>query len=188
MPSDTVEVEGLGVMPRPWPLGANALGLRGALFRAAQIAGALTGLEEMTRRYVGERAQFGKPIGSFQAVQQHTVLLAQCAELTSVAVWQAAEASRCRPASFEIAAARLIASESARLAVRAAHQAHGAIGMTREYPLHLLTRRLNTWQHEFGTERSARLALGQAAAATSGGLRHILLDHDNALEVPWTTT
>jgi acyl-CoA dehydrogenase len=186
-PLDTVEVDRLSVEPSPAPPEAAGMQRRGALLRAAQMSGALETVSRMTLEYVGVRVQFGRPIGAFQAVQQHTVTIAQAAEMTAVNLWRAARACIDRPAEFEISAVKLLSDEQARVAVRSAHQAHGAIGMTREYPLHLFTRRLNTWRQEFGTERELALALGAATGAAPSFAR-VLSDHDNELEVPWPTT
>jgi acyl-CoA dehydrogenase len=186
-PLDTVETDRLPVESTPAPEGPAALQWRGALLRVAQMAGALEAVSELTLRYVGVREQFGRPIGAFQAVQQHTVTIAQAAEITTLNLWRAARACTERTAEFEISAAKLLADESARIAVRCAHQAHGAIGMTREYPLHLFTRRLNAWRQEFGTERELAVALGAATGAAASFAR-VLSDHDNGVGVLWPTT
>ena len=128
-----------------------------------------TGAYEVTRAYIKERVQFGKPIAAFQSVQMHLVELAQAATLTTLCVERAGRAAAIGPASLEIVATRSVASRHAGLAVRAAHQAHGAIGMTREYRLQHLTRRLHAWRGEFGDETSLNLRLG-AAMAGSGGI------------------
>jgi acyl-CoA dehydrogenase len=47
----------------------------------------------------------------------------------------------------------VLADDAARIATRAAHQAHGAMGMTQEYALHHATRRLWSWCHEYGDGR-----------------------------------
>ncbi|HXM56325.1 MAG TPA: acyl-CoA dehydrogenase family protein, partial [Candidatus Dormibacteraeota bacterium] len=65
---------------------------------------------------------------------------------------------------FEIAAAKLLANQAAFSATRAAHQAHGAMGMTQEYPLHHLSRRLWAWRSEYGDERFWSARLGGAVA------------------------
>lgn len=148
---------------------------RGALLRAAQMAGAMAAIDRMTRRYVSQRVQFGKPIGAFQAVQQHTVNIAQAVEISTMGVWGAGRAASRWPATFEICAAKLAANEAARVSARAAHQAHGAIGMTREYPLHIFTRRLNAWRQEFGTERQLALAMG-AGVSAAGSFASTLAD------------
>lgn len=150
---------GAGLSPR-------ALQLRGALLRAGQLAGAQDSLAELTIGYCAEREQFGRPLHAFQAVQQHLVTLAQSAELSSMAVLRAGLAALEREASFEICCAKLVADQCAADAVRAAHQAHGAISMTLEYRAQLITRRLNAWRFEFGTEADLALELGNAVAGT----------------------
>jgi acyl-CoA dehydrogenase len=134
---------------------------RGALTRAALMAGALGAMARLTIGYAGERRQFGRPIAAFQAVQQHLVSLAQDASLVALAAEHAARAD----GFFEIAAAKLLASRAALTATRAAHQVHGAIGMTQEYRLQQLTRRLWAWRSEYGDEQRWAGRLGAAVAA-----------------------
>jgi acyl-CoA dehydrogenase len=183
-PRDFVELTDVRVECAPDPVPRADLFWRGALLRAAQIAGAIEAVGRITRKYTAERVQFGRPIGTFQAVQLHIVTIAQAAEITAMGVSQAARASATRPGTFEICAAKLLADEQARVAVRAAHQAHGAIGMTREYGLHGYTRRLNAWRQEFGTEQQLALALG-AAAGSAPSFSNAISDHDNGIEVTW---
>jgi acyl-CoA dehydrogenase len=162
------------------PHGPESLLLRGALLRAAQIAGAVEAASDLTQRFTAQREQFGRPVATFQAVQQHLVTLAQAAAMTTLTVERAGFAAEQGAASFEICAAKLIANENAGLAVSAAHQAHGAIGMTREYRLQQFTRRLNTWRSEFGTSQALQHRLGTAAGSASS-FAHLVTD-DNTLE------
>jgi acyl-CoA dehydrogenase len=134
---------------------------RGALTRVALIAGALAAMARLTLAYAGERRQFGRPIAAFQAVQHHLVALAQDASLASAAAEGAARV----PGSFEIAAAKTVASRAALSATRAAHQVHGAMGMTQEYRLHHFSRRLWAWRNEYGDEQCWAARLGRAVAA-----------------------
>lgn len=145
------------------PHGPDALLMRGALLRAAQIAGAIEAASALTQNFTAQRVQFGKPVSAFQAVQQHLVTLAQAAAMTAVAVDRAGFAAAQRPASFEICAAKVVANDSAAMAAAAAHQAHGAVGMTREYRLQQFTRRLSTWRAEFGTSEDLEPRLGGAS-------------------------
>jgi len=82
----------------------------------------------------------------------------------SVAVGAAVRAAQSGPARFEIAAAKLLADQAASDATRHAHQAHGAMGMTREYPLHHFSRRLWAWRSEYGDERTWSRTLGDMVA------------------------
>jgi acyl-CoA dehydrogenase len=167
MPRDAITANGTEVDFYPAEVSADDVLLRGALLRSAQIAGAITGAYELTTTYVGQREQFGRPIGKFQSVQAHVVELAQLAALTALSVDRAAVAGQAGAATFEIVATKALASRNAGLAARAAHQAHGAIGMTQEYALQLLTRRLHTWRGDFGDEASMNVRLG--AAMTRAG-------------------
>jgi acyl-CoA dehydrogenase len=134
---------------------------RGALTRAALMAGALTAMARLSVNYAGERRQFGRPIAAFQAVQHHLVDIAQEASLVNAAIDGAARV----PRPFEIAAAKALASRAALAATRAAHQVHGAMGMTQEYRLHHFSRRLWAWRNEYGDEQHWAARLGRAVAA-----------------------
>lgn len=148
--------------------------LRGALTRVALMAGALEAMCRMTVAYTAERRQFGQPVARFQLVQEHLVRLAQDAALVGLAadaVVRAVAASVAggrswEAAAFEIASSKAMASRAATTATKAAHQAHGAMGMTREYPLHLLTRRLWAWREEHGNEAWWNRVVGEMAAVT----------------------
>jgi acyl-CoA dehydrogenase len=144
----------------------DELFMRGALTRIALMAGALDRVYEIAVRYAGDRRQFGRPIGSFQAVQQHLVTIAQQAALAGVA----ADATARRPRGFEIAAGKLLANRAALTAGRAAHQVLGARGTTREHPLGQLTCRLWAWRSEYGDEHhwSTRLGAAVAVAGADG--------------------
>jgi acyl-CoA dehydrogenase len=133
----------------------------GALTRAALIAGALAALGRITVAYAAERRQFGRPIAAFQAVQQHLVGITQEASVAAAAV----EGAALVPQSFEIAAAKSVASGAVPPATRAAHQVHGAMGMTQEYRLHHFSRRLWAWRTEYGDENRWAARLGAAIAA-----------------------
>jgi acyl-CoA dehydrogenase len=142
-------------------LDPDALLLRAALVRVALMAGALDRIGAIAIEYAGERIQFGRPIGRFQAVQAHLVTIAQQAALVGVAADAAVERER----AFEIAAAKLLANRAAVTAGRAAHQVLGARGVTLEHPLSLETRRLWSWRSECGDERFWSRRLGAAACA-----------------------
>lgn len=157
---DSVKL-GSGAVVARAQVDSDLVRLRGALVRAVLMAGALGRIHEMTVSHARERRQFGRPIGSFQAVQTHVVTVAQQAALVDVAVQSALS----REGAFEIAAAKLLAGRAALSASRAAHQVHGAVGVTRQHPLGVETRRLWAWRSEWGGERFWAARLGGAAAA-----------------------
>lgn len=150
-----------------WCLALPGLGLaevraRAALLTAAQIAGALGRLLEMTLAYTGERVQFGRSIGQFQAVQHQLAQLAEEAAAARVAVQAAAATEDPRWLVAAAAAAKVRAGEAAGHGTRIAHQLHGAIGVTAEHALHLYTRRLRLWRDENGSEAFWARVLVQA--------------------------
>ncbi len=156
-PRDTVVLDGVGVArgdvaPAPAGVSADALLVRGALGRAVAMAGALARVSDLTVSYTRTREQFGRPLARFQAVQRHIVRVTERAEAVGIAAEAAALNADPDPQLFDTAAAKIVAGESGTEAASAAHQAHGAIGMTREYELGQLSRRLWAWRDEFGGE------------------------------------
>src|ERR1700752_2655417 len=167
-PRDTVVFDGVPVTARadaPDDVTEETLWERTALGRAALMAGAISAVAAMTLRYSGEREQFGRPIARFQAVRAHLVTIYQQAAVVASAIDGAVAAVELGHGSFEIACAKTLADRAAQLVTAAAHQTHGAIGMTKEYPLHYFTRRLWAWRDEAaGHDRWAH-RLGAALVA-----------------------
>lgn len=118
---------------------------RGALGGAAVLVGLGQAMLDMTVGYVGERQQFGKPIGSFQAVKHHLADAALALEFARPAVWRAAwsVAHDAPTRARDVSMAKAMASDAAELVGRKALQCHGAIGYTVEADLHLYLKR--TW-------------------------------------------
>lgn len=147
----------------------ETLARRTALARAVALAAALQRVAELTIEYASQRVQFGQPINRFQAVQTHLTRLASEAQRVAVLV-DAAQAglgeSLDPTVDFAlVATARTLAGEAAIVAARTAHQVHGAIGVTMEYPLQRYTRRLWEWAvADGGSARWAR-ALGERAVS-----------------------
>lgn len=144
--------------------------LRAALGRAQLLAGAARGALARTVQYAGERVQFGRPIGKFQAVQQQLALAgAEVAAAGAAASAAAATAERdgfaTDTTAFAVAAAKARAGEAAGEVARIAHQVHGAIGFTREHDLRLLTTRLWAWRDEDGNEAHWQSRLGATVLA-----------------------
>ena len=146
----------------------SALASDGALFRSAQMAGAMERVLEMTVRYATERVQFGRPIANFQAVQQQIAVLAGQVAAARAATDGAAEARGDGPAGFESACAKIRVGEAAGVVAAIAHQVHGAIGFTYEHSLHHYTRRLWAWRDEFGSEAEWARWVGRIVAEVGG--------------------
>ncbi len=116
---------------------------RGALAAAAQCVGIAQKLIEVTVDYVGQREQFGKVVGSYQAVKHHVAnaLIANdfARPLTYVAAYAVANSTPHR--ARNVSTAKAAASDAVDKAARMALQCHGAIGYTFEYDLHLWMKR-----------------------------------------------
>jgi acyl-CoA dehydrogenase len=169
-PRDTITFDGTPVTARadaPAGVTEQSLWERTALGRAALMTGAVGSVAAMTLRYSNQREQFGRPIGRFQAVQAHLVTIHQQATIVASAIDGATAAVELGRGGFEIACAKVLADRAAQLVTAAAHQTHGAIGMTKEYPLHYLTRRLWAWRDEAGGHN--RWATGLGAALVDQG-------------------
>mgnify|MGYP001298660229 CR=1 FL=1 len=143
-----------------------ALRLRGALARALMMAGALENALELSVRYAGERVQFGRKIGQFQAIQQELARFAgEVAAAVAAALSAAGALERGENARLAVASAKIRTAHAANEGAQIAHQVHGAIGVTEEFSLHHATRRLWSWREEFGNEAAWAIELGQTIAA-----------------------
>jgi len=142
----------------------HAVWLYGALVRSAQIAGGLDYLLRQASQYATERRQFGKPIGSFQVIQQNLAVLAGHTAAAGTAAAHAFRAADRGDAAFEIAVAKVRVGEAAGVGASIAHQVHGAIGFTYEHALQFVTRRLWSWRAEFGGEGEWSAELGRSVA------------------------
>ena len=116
---------------------------RGALFCAAQALGLAQRCVDMAVSYAQERTQFGKPIGSYQAVKHMLANVQVQIEFARPVIYAAAVEL---PLGGVIAAARvshakLAATQAADFAARTALQAHGAMGFTWEVDLHFFMKR-----------------------------------------------
>ncbi|CAB4726788.1 MAG: acyl-CoA dehydrogenase [Actinobacteria bacterium] len=116
---------------------------RGALAAAAQCVGIAQTLIEVTVDYVGQREQFGKVVGSYQAVKHHIANALIATEfarpLAYVAAYAVANSTPHR--GRDVSLAKAAASDAVDKAARMALQCHGAIGYTFEYDLHLWMKR-----------------------------------------------
>ena len=124
---------------------AALLADRAAAGTAALLIGLADRMLTMAAAYAKERHQFGKPIGSFQAVK-HLLANARVAlEFARPATYRAAwSLATAQPTlSHDASMAKAMASDAADLAARVALQVHGAIGYTWECDLHFFLKR--TW-------------------------------------------
>ena len=163
---DAVPVVALADLPQH--VSPASLRLGGALLRAAQIAGGLGQLIDLSVAYANERVQFGRSIGKFQAIQHQLAVLAAQGALAHAAADRAFARVDDGLNMFDVAIAKICTGEAAGAGAAIAHAVHGAIGFTYEHALHLTTRRLWSWRDEFGSEASWADGLGRDACAAKG--------------------
>jgi len=124
----------------------------GALATAAQLVGAAEALVNVTVDYAKQRSQFGRVIGSYQAIKHKLADAHIAVEMARPLVYGAAVSLESR----DVSAAKAAASEAALLAARAALQTHGAIGFTQEHDLSLWLLRVQALRSAWGTPESHR--------------------------------
>jgi acyl-CoA dehydrogenase len=129
---------------------------------AGQISGAVRQVFDMTLRYANERSQFGKSIGKFQAVQHQLSVMAEHTAAAHMAASMAFSSATPLPHVLTASLAKARTSEAAGVVCAAAHAVHGAIGITGEFDLQLLTRRLQSWRGASGSASYWNARIGRA--------------------------
>ncbi len=124
----------------------------GALATAAQLVGAGQALLEAAVNYAKQRTQFGRAIGSYQAIKHKLADVHIAIELACPLVYGAAVSLEPR----DVSAAKAAASEAALLAALSALQTHGAIGFTCEHDLSLWLLRVQALHSAWGTPQEHR--------------------------------
>ena len=116
---------------------------RGALSAAGQLLGLAQRMLDLSVDYVAQRKQFGKPIGSFQAVKHHLADVATKIEFAKPVLYRAAYALAHGEtgADARVSHAKLACGEAASLAARHGIQVHGAMGYTWEVDLQMFMKR-----------------------------------------------
>ena len=136
----------------------------GALATAAQLLGLGSALVERGVAYAQQRVQFGRPIGSFQAVKHQLADAAVALDLARPLIHGAALAVRdgLDTRARDVSAAKVAAGEAAYLAARTSLQVHGAIGYTAEYDLALWLTKVRALVSAWGTAAVHRARVLQA--------------------------
>lgn len=152
-PRDEVTFEDVRLDPgavAPSPIDGEALRRRESFGRAVLMLGAMEAVRDMTIEHTREREQFRRRLADFQAVQQQLAILAREVALARAAVDAAAAAIVADDdlSLLSLVSARAVCERSAARVAASAHQLHGAIGITREHGLQLLTRRLWSWRDD----------------------------------------
>lgn len=145
---------------------------RGAWARCVQIIGALDAAVEFSVAHTREREQFGRQLSAFQAVQHTLASMAGEVEraraAADLAVAAAADFGFDAPQTdYAVTVAKVTLGQVVPTVVTAAHQLHGAIGVTIEHRLWLATMRARSWVEEFGDTAHHARRLGRLALAAA---------------------
>ncbi|TDV57545.1 acyl-CoA dehydrogenase family protein [Actinophytocola oryzae] len=167
-PSDGEPWHGLAGQPRrriageptelPVPEGLDPVA-RLTVLRVHAALGTVEGACRLTREHVTTRVQFGRPLNRLQAVA-HRLAEMECARV----LLEVAASAALGLEPTRVAAAATVLDPVATLVARFAHQLHGAMGITRESPLHRYTTLLWSLRDEVGArEWAPRLCLDEPA-------------------------
>ncbi|MFG3364176.1 acyl-CoA dehydrogenase family protein [Streptomyces sp. NPDC048156] len=160
-PRDTVILADTPVLALDGAPSHEAVRERLALLWSAAVLGAAQGAYRLTKVYVSEREQFGAPLLEIPAVSGNLARMRVQLVQADAALALAGEAE---PQSGAVEIARITTAAAATEIAQIAHQLHGAMGITDEYPLHRLTRRLWSWRDAVAPERRWAESLGRRAA------------------------
>ncbi|MFW7354775.1 MAG: acyl-CoA dehydrogenase family protein [Brucella sp.] len=130
----------------------EAVHARAVAAQCAEALGLMESIKDLTVEYLRTRKQFGRPIGSFQALQHRMAdILTEIEQARSATINLCGhlEDNRGQRERYVSAAKNLVGRVS-RLVVEEAIQMHGGIGMTMEYALGHLAKRLTMVDHRFG--------------------------------------
>jgi alkylation response protein AidB-like acyl-CoA dehydrogenase len=140
----------VGKRDEGWPIVKDIL-QKAAVAKCAEMVGGAQAALDMTVNYAKERVQFGRPIGSFQAIQHYCANMAMDVGgsrfVTYKAAWKVSEGL---PAALDAAIAKAWVSEAYGRVALSAHQIFGAIGFTMDHDIHLYYRQAKAAEMIFG--------------------------------------
>jgi alkylation response protein AidB-like acyl-CoA dehydrogenase len=158
-------------IPASCRLGAEGEGFKVAMYSldkgrvsvAAGCVGIIAGCLESVVAYTKERTQFGRPLASFQLVQDMVADISVDADAARLLVWRAADLiDRGEPFGVAASKAKYFASEAAVRAANLAIQAYGGYGYVDEYPVAKYMRDARVMTLYEGTSQIQKLLIGRA--------------------------
>jgi len=140
----------VGERDEGWPIVKDVL-QKATVAKCAEMVGGAQAALDMAVNYAKERVQFGRPIGSFQAIQHYCANMATDVSgsrfITYKAAWKVSEGLT---ADLDVAIAKAWASEAYGRVTLSAHQIFGAIGFTMDHDIHLYYRQAKAAEIIFG--------------------------------------
>jgi len=140
----------IGTLDEGWPIMKDVLE-KATVAKCAEMVGGAQAALDMAVNYAKERVQFGRPIGSFQAIQHYCANMATDVTgsrlITYKAAWKVSEGLL---AAADVAIAKTWTSEAYGRVALLAHQIFGAIGFTMDHDIHLYYRQAKAGEIIFG--------------------------------------
>jgi alkylation response protein AidB-like acyl-CoA dehydrogenase len=141
---------------------------KGRVSVGAGCTGIIQGCLEETVKYATERKQFGRPLASFQLIQDIIAQISVDVDAARLLTWRAADLiERGKPFSVEASKAKYFASEAAVRAANGALQAFGGYGYIDEYPVQKYMRDARVMTLYEGTSQIQKLLIGRAETGIS---------------------
>ncbi|HEY9496469.1 MAG TPA: acyl-CoA dehydrogenase family protein [Intrasporangium sp.] len=141
---------------------------KGRVSVGAGCTGIIQGCLEEVVKYTTERKQFGRPIASFQLVQDIIAQISVDVDAARLLTWRAADLiERGEPFGVEASKAKYFASEAAVRAANGALQAYGGYGYIDEYPVQKYLRDARVMTLYEGTSQIQKLLIGRAETGIS---------------------
>jgi alkylation response protein AidB-like acyl-CoA dehydrogenase len=151
----------LGHPDKGWPVLRKVL-LMAAVAKCAEMTGGAQCAMDMAIPYIKGREQFGRPVGSFQAIQHHCANMLTYADTLKFMTYQAAwRISEGLPFEKEAAMCKAWGSDAYRNLVALAHQVIGGMGFMEEYDLQLYFKHAKTAELTLGNADYHRELLAQ---------------------------
>jgi alkylation response protein AidB-like acyl-CoA dehydrogenase len=140
----------VGKLDKGWPVVAKMLEMA-AVAKCAEMVGGAQAALDMSVAYAKERIQFGRPIGSFQAIQHHCANMVTDVDGSRFITYQAAwKVSEGLPATMEVSMAKAWVSEAYRRVTQLGHQIHGGIGFCMDHDMPLYFKEAKAAESTFG--------------------------------------
>jgi alkylation response protein AidB-like acyl-CoA dehydrogenase len=160
----------LGEEGQGFTIAMNSLD-KGRVSVGAGCVGIIQGCLEATVAYTKERQQFGRPLASFQMIQDMIAEMSVDADAARLLVWRAADLiERGEPFGVEASKAKYFASEAAVRAANLAISAFGGYGYVDEYPVQKYMRDARVMTLYEGTSQIQKLLIGRAETGVSAFL------------------
>jgi len=140
----------IGELDQSWPIVRRAL-QRAAVAKCAEMVGGAQRVLEMAVAYAKDRQQFGRPIGSFQAIQHHAANMAIDVDGMRLTTYEAAwMLSEGLPCVKEVATAKAWASDAYKRIALLGLKIHGGVGYMQDHDMTIYFRRAEAAEAAFG--------------------------------------